>query len=179
MNLWNDTIWVKGNVNWLNSDYLGLPYTRQEFNDAEQIKLWKTFGHNPRTGYMFDMKNKDQPELTNRLIDYVSNYHNLENVGVSFYKMEPGDNLPLHTDSYSSYIKIFNLEKRKNDIIRFIFFPENRKAGHIFEIDGTIIDWKKGDWVAWKYDTPHLAANLGEVWRYSIQVTGVLRESIK
>jgi hypothetical protein len=92
--------------------------------------------------------------------------------------METGDNLPYHSDTYKRYIKIYELEERTELIVRYIFFVEDRKPGHILEVDGSIVDWKSGDYVAWRYDVPHLAANLGLAPRYTIQLTGVLREDI-
>ena len=181
MSLWNEKwSYLKGHVNWLEGDesYKNLNYARENFNDQSQLTLWQHLGFIPRTGKMYDMRHEMQPALTQKLIDFAEK-ENLENIGVSYYVMEPGDNLPYHQDLYSKYIEIFSLQNRKENIVRYIFFPEERQAGHIFEIDGKIIDWRAGDYVAWRYDTPHLAANLGYKRRYSIQVTGVLRENIK
>lgn len=181
MNNWkNDFSWMKGHVTWLeeNKDHRCLTMVREDFNDTAQVQAWCNQGFTPRTGFMFDMRHANQPPLTQKLIAYAED-QGLEHIGVSYYRMDPGDNLPYHSDLYVKYISIFNLEHRKKDIIRFIFFPEDRHAGHIFEIDGKLFDWRSGDWIAWKYDTPHLAANLGIVPRYTIQVTGVLRENIK
>ena len=180
MNQWGkDWIWMRGHATWLKDakDHLFLKMEREDFNDSEQFNNWKIQGHSPRTGLMFDMRHDNQPALNQQLIDYVKN-QGLENIGVSYYRMDPGDNLPYHSDLYKKYISLFNLENRKQNIVRFIFFPENRQPGHIFEVDGKIVDWRAGDWVAWRYDTTHLAANMGYAPRYSIQVTGVLRENI-
>lgn len=180
MNRWdNNWSWMRGHVNWLENttDHLTLKMIREEFNDNWQIDNWKIQGHTPRTGAMFDMRFVNQPPITQKLIDYVEK-QGLEHVGVSYYRMDPGDNLPYHNDSYSKYISLFNLEKRKKNIVRFIFFPEDRQPGHIFEIDGSIVNWRAGDWVAWRFDVPHLAANMGHSPRFSIQVTGVMSENI-
>lgn len=181
MSKWkNDFSWMKGHVNWLEEviDHRCLTMVREDFNDSKQIQTWQQQGFIPRTGAMYDMRHANQPSLTQKLIAYAE-YQGLEHIGVSYYRMDPGDNLPYHSDLYKKYISLFNLENRKKNIIRFIFFPEDRKPGHIFEIDGKLFDWRSGDWIAWKYDTPHLAANLGIVPRYTIQVTGVMREDIK
>jgi hypothetical protein len=178
MSQWStEWTWIKGHVTWLedSKEHLSLTMVREEFNDIEQSNAWQSQGFNPRTGRLFDMRYENQPLLTQKLIAYAE-LEGLEHVGVSYYMMESGDNLPYHTDTYNKYISLFNLENRKKKIVRFIFFPEDRKPGHIFEIDGKIFDWKAGDWIAWKWDTPHMAANMGLAPRYSIQVTGVLRE---
>ena len=148
-----------------------LPYEGGFFNDDDQVANWVKIGHQPRTGYLFDMQNPNQPDTTQKLVDWAAH---LEHVGVSYYKMTPGDNLPYHRDIYKKYINIFNLWTRNSRIWRYIFFVEDWKPGHIFEIDGTLFpNWKAGDWVAWRYDVPHMAANLGNEDRYTIQLTGV------
>lgn len=180
MNRWDkDWTWMRGHVNWLTDykDHRTLPMVREEFNDEEQMQDWVNMGFSPRTGAMFDMRHTNQPPLTQIFIEYAES-RGLENIGISYYRMDPGDNLPYHRDLYRKYISLFNLEYRKKDIVRMIFFPEDRSPGHIFEIENKIIDWKAGDWVAWRYDAPHLAANMGNTPRYSIQLTGVMRENI-
>ena len=153
-----------------------LPYAPSQFNDNEQLAVWGALGHQPRTGALFDMRNPNQLDTTQKLIEWAAQ---LEHVGVSYYEMAPGDNLPYHSDTYKKYINLFNLESRKKHIWRYIFFVEDRKPGHIFEIDGQALsNWKAGDWVCWRYDVPHLAANLGNENRYTIQLTGVEIESI-
>lgn len=178
MNQWpTKWIWIKGHATWLedNHEHRGLTLIREDFNDKEQMNAWIKMGFSPRTGRLYDMRYVNQPPLTKKLIEFAE-AQGLEHVGVSYYMMEAGDNLPYHSDTYSKYISLFDLESRKENIVRYIFFPEDRKPGHIFEIDGNIVDWRAGDWVAWKYDIPHMAANLGIVPRYTIQVTGVMRE---
>ena len=177
MKQWRDYIWMKGHITWLADDTTvkSLPYEREEFNDDDQMKTWQLQGFSPRTGKLYDMRHADQPALTKKLIEYVEK-QGLEHVGVSYYCMLSGDNLPHHSDTYKKYISVYNLEERKQNIVRYIFFPEARKSGHIFEVNGNLLDWAAGDWIAWAYNTPHLAANFGLDPRYSIQVTGVLRE---
>ena len=155
---------------------INLPYARERFNDEAQLAAWQGLGHQPRTGALFDMRQPNQPGTTQRLIDWVDR---LENIGVSYYRMEPGDNLPYHRDTYKRYINLFNLHTRAHKIWRYIFFVEDWRPGHIFEIDGhPLTDWRSGDWVAWRYDVPHMAANLGDEPRFTIQLTGVEIEGI-
>jgi hypothetical protein len=176
-----DWIWMKGHVDptryWDVDEIKSLRYNREEFNDTTQLNEWKEQGFSPRTGQLFDMRYLDQPKTTELLSNWAYE-RSIENIGISYYAMETGDNLPYHKDTYKRYIKIYELEERTASIVRYIFFVEDRKPGHLLEIDGTIVDWKAGDYVAWRYDTPHMAANLGLVPRYTIQLTGVLREGI-
>ena len=173
-----DWDWAKGYVDptryWDVDEIKSLSYKREEFNDSAQMGKWAEQGHSPRTGMLFDMRHADQPKTTELLIKW-ANDRSIENVGISYYCMEPGDNLPYHADLYKKYIELFDLEGREKDIVRYIFFVENRKPGHIMEVSNRIYDWISGDYVAWKYDTPHMAANLGNHNRYTIQLTGVVR----
>lgn len=90
----------------------------------------------------------------------------------AIHRMNPATILPIHTDQYNYYKKNFNVSGIK-DITRIIIFLENRKPGHILEIDGDLVcDWKAGDYVSWSGNTKHLAANLGSDYRYTLQITG-------
>ena len=57
-------------------------------------------------------------------------------------------------------------------------FLEDWRSGHIMEVDDQqLTGWKAGDWVGWRYDTPHLAANLGTTDRYTLQITGTYEDT--
>ena len=52
---------------------------------------------------------------------------------------------------------------------------EDWQSGHVFEIEKQpIVEWRAGDYVVWKNDTLHLAANVGKTSRYTLQITGVI-----
>ena len=142
----------KGHIEplWSKDEIVNLLYRREEFNDPVQLKKWHDIWHQPRSGYLYDMRHEEQPDATYELVKLAMD-HGLEHVGVSYYVMGPGDNLPYHSDTYKKYIELFNLTGREKDIVRFIFFPFDWEPGHIFEIDGDpITQWKAGDWVAWR-----------------------------
>lgn len=171
----------KGHIDplWQIATITQLPFKREKFNDPEQLKRWTTVGFKPRTGALYDMRNEAQPKVTWDLIQLGESI-GLEHIGIAYYRMDPGDNLPYHRDTYKRYIERFELESRKQDICRFIFFVADWEPGHIFEIDGEpITQWKAGDYVSWRYDVAHMAANLGSIPRYTIQLTGVIREDLK
>ena len=79
--------------------------------------------------------------------------------------------IPTHRDSYVKYRSLFNCKLK--DIRRAIIFCDDWHPGHVFEIEGTpITKYKKGDFICWTGNTPHMAANIGTTTRYTIQVTG-------
>ena len=169
--------WYQGRLPkclWDANEIASLPYTRQPFNDDKQSQEWRALGFMPRTGAMFDMRNEWQPTSTVRLKAWADEF---DHVGISYYRMDPGDNLPYHSDTYDRYVKIHGLEGKRDRIWRFIFFVDDWQPGHIFEIDGqAITGWLAGDFVGWQNDVPHMAANLGMKPRYTIQLTGARRE---
>jgi hypothetical protein len=69
------------------------------------------------------------------------------------------------------YRKKFNLEL--NQIHRVLIFLEDWKSGHYFEVDGQpFFNYKAGTFVAWYGNTKHMAANIGQDMRYTLQLTG-------
>jgi hypothetical protein len=167
--------WISGHIEpfWNIEEIKNLKWFYKEFNDDLQIKIWNNLGFLYRPGLMVDIKNQNIA-TTDKLISIHEN--KLKNIGINYYCMRPGDNLPSHTDEYYTYKKIFNLYGQENKIIRIIYFLEDWNSGNYFEIDNTaMVNWKSGDYVAWKYKTPHIAANLGNKNRYTIQVTGTLK----
>ena len=86
--------------------------------------------------------------------------------------MTPGTKLPEHGDTFIRYKEIMNL-KPTDDVGRAVVFLEDWKSGHYFEINETpVVNWKSGDYILWKNDTPHMAANIGKEYRYTMQITG-------
>ena len=87
--------------------------------------------------------------------------------------MGPGTILPTHKDLYLKYIEIFNLQGKEHTIRRAVVFLEDWQSGHYFEyLDNPYTNWKAGAVVEWEYDAPHMAANLGDLPRYTLQITG-------
>jgi hypothetical protein len=94
-------------------------------------------------------------------------------VGTSYYRMDTGTVLPTHSDLYSKYIEIFNLQGQEHTIRRAIIFLEDWQPGHYAEyMDQAFVNWRAGSVIEWTYDTPHMAANLGLTPRYTLQITG-------
>jgi hypothetical protein len=160
-----------GNVEIIvNTDYKNLDYINKPFNDEETLQKWKSLGHNYEkyTGLMRD-QSQQLPDWCLNVLGQIS----LQNSSITLYCMTPGTIMPEHSDTFIKYREIMNL--KETDIVgRAVIFLEDWKSGHYFEIDETpMVNWKKGDYVLWKNDTPHMAANLGKDNRYTMQVTGI------
>lgn len=155
--------------------YKNLSYVRRPHNNPEQLTEWQQqgFTHQNFTGKMYGMDN-DMPAWTSNFL----NMFQTECIGLTLYKMETGDIMPTHADTFAKFRSIHNIPDSK-DIYRCIVFLEGWKNGHIFEIDRTqITSWQAGDYVLWKNSTPHMAANLGPEPRYTAQLTFVSQETL-
>jgi hypothetical protein len=156
-------------------DYQKLNYVRRPHNNSEQLEEWKSqgFTHKNFTGKMYGMDN-DMPSWTKKFFELFDT----DRVGLTLYVMETGDVMPTHSDTFAKFRQIHNLSD-SDDIYRAIVFLEDWRNGHVFEIDSTqITGWKAGDYVLWKNDTPHMAANLGLEPRYTAQLTFVSQETL-
>jgi len=151
-------------------EYKNLTYINKPFNDKDTIQRWKSLGHNYQnyTGLMRDQSQK-LPEWCYEVAKQLP----LQNSGITLYCMTPGIIMPEHSDTFIKYREIMKL-KSTDDVGRAVVFLEDWKSGHYFEINETpIVNWRKGDYILWKNDTPHMAANLGKENRYTMQVTGI------
>lgn len=157
--------------NLIKEDYKNLKYINKKFNDDKTIENWKRLGHDYKkyTGFMRDQ--------TNFIPDWcfkISEQIPLKNSTITLYYIPPGVIMPEHSDTFEVYRKIMNIDSSKS-IGRAVVFLEDWKSGHYFEInENPVVNWKSGDYVLWKNDIPHLAANLGKEKRYTMQITGII-----
>ena len=90
--------------------------------------------------------------------------------------LTPGNFLPRHSDTFEYYAKANNVVDI-NRIVRIIIFLDDAEPGQFLHVDNEYYtDYKKGDVAYWTGGTPHLAANLSTVNRYTMQITGILNE---
>lgn len=152
--------------------YKHLDYTTESFNNPNDVSRWLELGFSDKfTGAMCDMR-KPQPVWNNAIIAKFE-ARGWRDVCTSYYRMDPGTILPLHSDTYKRYVELFNLQMYHNHIRRAIVFLEDWDSGHYLEVAGDpITKWSAGDVVVWEYDIPHLAANMGTTPRYTLQLTG-------
>jgi hypothetical protein len=122
---------------------------------------------------------------TGDLIDYkdlpswvlpIAEQTGLKQLGASLYRMNTGCILPVHSDTYSLYKHFYGIQH--NRIMRIVVFLEDWSSGHYLEVDGNpVVGWSAGDWVGWNYNCPHMAANIGNTDRYTMQITGTYEVS--
>lgn len=156
---------------WDNS-YQSLDYSVEPFNNSADVNKWKALGFPGKfTGAMCDMR-RPQPVWNQQIISQFEELLGWQDIGTSYYRMDPGTILPWHQDTYRRYIEIFKLDNPQS-VHRAVVFLEDWASGHYLEINGEpVVKWSAGDVVTWQYDTPHLAANMGSTPRYTLQITG-------
>lgn len=159
-----------------NNEYKDLDYQWEPFNDQEQTKIWLEQGYaNKFTGQMCDMRSP-QPSWNQRFIEIFEG-QGWQDVGTSYYRMDPGTILPTHKDLYKKYIELFDLRGKEHTIHRAVVFLEDWQPGHYAEYqDQAFVNWRAGSVIEWVYDTPHMAANMGSTPRYTLQITGHVDE---
>ena len=153
-------------------EFKNLTYINEPFNDPVSVNRWITQGYqNKITGDLCDMRHT----LPSWNYKFIELYEGMgwKDVGVAYYRMPTGTVMPNHSDLYKRYIEIFNLQGKENTINRALVLLEDWKSGHYLEVmDRPVIDWTAGTVVEWIYDTPHMAANIGLEYRYTLQITG-------
>jgi hypothetical protein len=155
---------------WWTDSFKDLDYVYYPLKNTHDEARWLREGYDRITlnGGLYNMSRPmpedAQPFLT--MFDW-------QDVAIAFYRMNTLDALPLHTDTYTIYSKMFNVPP--DSIWRCIVFLENWKSGHYFEIGGSAhLNWQAGDYAVWNNDVPHYAGNFGTEPRYTMQITGHL-----
>lgn len=114
--------------------------------------------------------NENLPSVFYKLLDSFD----LDRPVVAVNKLTPGQILPYHRDKFVEYRKRNKISDNEN-IIRFIVFLHEIKAGHQLWIEDQICKGEAGSYFGWDRDTLHMAANLGWEDRYILQITGIKR----
>ena len=153
-------------------EYKNLYYIKEKFNDPVTQIAWEDAGfRGPFGGWMCDMR-QPQPTWNKKFIDFFT-ILGWQNIGTSYYRMDPGSSLPEHIDTYKKYIELFDLRGKENTIRRAVVFLEPWQSGHYAECDSVpYTNWIAGFTILWNWNAPHMAANMGLKPRYTLQVTG-------
>ena len=152
-------------------DYKDFEYIRQPIKQSE-IDTWREWGytHDSFSGVMYGGKNP-MPRWVHDVADYL----NLKNQGFVFYKMSCMEVMPVHEDHFETYCRVFGVERM--DVWRGLVMLEDWKSGHYLEMDNrAYVNWKQGDFYLWSADVPHAASNIGPEPRWTLQISGTLRE---
>jgi hypothetical protein len=153
-------------------EFKHLKYINEPFNDPVSVNRWISQGYQSKiTGDLCDMRH-DLPSWNHKFIELYES-QGWKDIGLAYYRMPTGTVMPVHQDLYRKYVEVFDLQGQEQTICRALVLLEDWKSGHYLEVNGApIVDWQGGQVVEWKYDTPHMAANIGLEPRYTLQITG-------
>jgi hypothetical protein len=94
---------------------------------------------------------------------------NLYNASISWTSIEPGQTIPVHTDSFYKLRSKYNVDINK--CVRYLIFLQNWELGHFVEFDNfELKHWKKGNVYKFDYLAKHCAANASNIRFVTCQV---------
>lgn len=155
---------------WNRQDYINLRFNNYPYHENQAIQLSYKEDYDIyklEIGYY-----RTDDDFLEKTFNLSNEFNWLKNKSYALHKMRPGLVLPFHSDLYSKYSKYYNVPDI-NNIVRVIIFVEDWLPGHILQfVDYNVPVWKSGEFVIWSGSTKHLAANLGNHDRYTLQITG-------
>lgn len=113
------------------------------------------------------------PKKVDPIFENVSNFFNLKELVYNLSMYKPGMILPWHSDNYPTYSKNKKLKDLKN-VVRIMVLLHDSSPGHQLWIGDEFCSGPSGSWFSWQGQIRHMAANLGEVNRYVLQITGIV-----
>lgn len=135
---------------------------------------WKFLYAAPHDKFYTKSKTKHY-QVFGKVPQYIKKFakDNFIKYSTSIIKQPPGNFIPNHRDRYW----MFKQEhKVKKDIIRYCVFLEDWKPGHYMDIEGKpIIKWKRGQFCILKEGIWHRGSNSGIEYKYTAQITGLLK----
>lgn len=155
---------------WWPDDFRLLDYQLPDLTNAHDIENWNSMGYGGFRygGAIFNMQN--------RMPDWAASFLTLfqwQNTAIQFFLLRTMWAVPPHSDGYPGYMRRTGIQDI-NKICRAVVFLEDWCSGHYLEVDGDLIaPWRAGDWVSWRGEVPHFAANIGHQDRFSLQITGI------
>jgi hypothetical protein len=149
---------------WNDEDYINLSWYTNEDHEERFNATVNTETYNVGVAIC----NENLPQVFYDLLD---NF-NIKKPVVAVNKLSPGKILPYHKDKFVAYKKRNNVSDEEQ-IVRYIVFLHDSKAGHQLWIEDNICVGPVGSFFGWDKDTIHMAANLGWEDRYILQITGV------
>lgn len=118
------------------------------------------------------------PEWAHRIKDMFADKVLYPQVTINLVK--PGNFIPPHKDKF---IRLKEFAKQKGlstvDIVpqRINIFLQDHKLGHFFEMQNNVLlNYSKGDFTIIPQNTIHSVVNIGNENRYTLQVTGFVKQ---
>lgn len=99
---------------------------------------------------------------------------------VSAILQPPGNTVTMHRDTFFKFKTLYPEDQRQK--VRANIYLEDWKPGHFLNYQDenyvwqTSTHWKAGDGFLWDSDNLHLSANAGLAPKYTLQISGFLKE---
>ena len=157
-------------VFWNNDNYIDAGWYRhpdRTHGFSTDSVNYKTYGDN--IGVLIPSDEKLDP-----VFEKAFDFFDLDELVFSLSKYRPGMILPWHRDNYPTYSRNKGIVEPEG-IVRIMVFLEDAAPGHQLWIEDKFCTGPAGSWFAWQGRAKHMAANLGEVDRYVLQITGLTR----
>tara|TARA_A100001015_G_C14937714_1_gene691175 strand:- start:344 stop:868 length:525 start_codon:yes stop_codon:yes gene_type:complete len=109
-------------------------------------------------------------------IDYneIGEQLQMDVITISSIKQPPGNVVPWHRDTFYQIKK--RVPDRKGDPVRANIYLEDWKLGHFIQYGNEVsTHWKQGEGFLWNSEVLHLGANAGMETKYTLQVSGFLK----
>lgn len=104
-------------------------------------------------------------------------FPNLKKVGVSLFVQLPGQTIPCHVDTYSSYMRRMGEYPDYTKLKRYMVFVNDWDWGHFFHYGNTVINqWQAGDMWDLRNGVYHGSANAGVNPKITIHWSGEVSE---
>lgn len=164
-------------VQWQASDYQDHKWKTNHDKRGYSTKDENYKIYNDRLGvHILDYEKQGEgifiPESMKKVFDYVPGCFDLDKIIYSFMKYPVGNILPWHRDNYPTYCKNNGIDDVES-IVRIVVLLSDGKPGQQLWIEDMYCNGPAGSWFSWEGSTEHMAANLGTVPRYALQITGV------
>jgi len=156
-------------ITWAKQDYESLVYKKHENPARGATYVWKD--EEQLTASNLENNVSHAYEIPDSIRQIAENF-GLKKVSLAIHKYDPGQILPWHKDLYATYKKFNNVDENET-VVRIIVFLHDAEPGHQLWIENEFCTGKIGSYFGWENDTMHMAANLGLVPRYNLQITGV------
>ena len=169
--------WAESNLNLATvKDYIPRPFTREDaLRQAVMIQNLGYSKHNT-TELNWGIEPEHNDILKSFLGEEALSQLNLEqdSMLVRLLRYDPGHCIPLHTDSYDGFKKLYG---DKGDIKRYFIAVSPWDWGHFLQVhDNMIHHWEPGYCVEVPNEAFHLSGNCGISPKYTLTVTGFVNE---
>ena len=171
----------KSHLNYNFEKILSADYTQHEgscikHQTYELTDIHEQFGGFPKT-YNYQNTIIHQLWWDNTQLDFedIGRQLGMEVITVSSIMQPPGCVIPWHRDTF------FQINKQypdRNELkVRANIHLEDWKMGHFIQYDNIVYThWSAGDTLLWDREVLHLAANAGMQNKYTLQVSGFLKD---